>query len=78
MKIKEKRPFSAVLRWWRRGEKEKTAKAEEPGNTEEQQNALKEILNGTQNAVIGEGRNRVSVTVEQEKQGAWIYKKGGF
>ena len=39
------------------------------GNTEEQSNALKEILNGAQNAVIGEGRNRVSVTVEQEKRG---------
>lgn len=51
------------------------------GNTEEQSNALKEFLNGAQNAVIGEGRNRVSVTVEQDKQGdgylAGVYRADG-
>lgn len=51
------------------------------GNTEEQKNALKEILNGAQNVSIGEGRNRVSVTVEQERQGegylAGVYRADG-
>ena len=51
------------------------------GNTEEQQNALKEILNGAQNVSIGEGRSRVSVTVEQENQGegylAGVYRADG-
>lgn len=51
------------------------------GNTEEQKNALKEILNGAQNVSIGEGRSRVSVTVEQENQGegylAGVYRADG-